>query len=106
MLHDLTAQRTVLLDSLSCSREVWQLVRFLDMAITEGSGIRKQDGERVVTAVSRGVSAQSEHVTSLSHLRQDPGGSLRGLGLAEDQLVLRDELLGHHGQLGSVQVPR
>ena len=46
----------MLLDSLSCTREVWQLVRFLDMAITEGSGIRKQDGERVVTAVSRGVS--------------------------------------------------
>ena len=56
MLHGCTAQRTVLLDSLSCSREVWQLERFLDMAITEGSGIRKQDGERVVTAVSRGVS--------------------------------------------------
>ena len=53
------AQRVVLLDSLSCSREVWQLVRFLDMAITEGSGIRKQDGERVVTAVSRGVSCVS-----------------------------------------------
>ena len=59
ILHGCTAQRTVLLDSLSCSREVWQLVRFLDMAITEGSGIRKQDGERVVTAVSRGVSSLS-----------------------------------------------
>ena len=59
ILHDCTAQRTVLLDSLSCSREVWQLERFLDMAITEGSGIRKQDGERVVTAVSRGVSSLS-----------------------------------------------
>ena len=49
----------MLLDSLSCSREVWQLERFLDMAITEGSGIRKQDGERVVTSVSRGVSSLS-----------------------------------------------
>ena len=60
IFHNCTAQRTVLLDSLSCSREVWQLERFLDMAITEGSGIRKQDGERVVTAVSRGVSSLSE----------------------------------------------
>ena len=106
ILHGCTAQRTVLLDSLSCSREVWQLERFLDMAITEGSGIRKQDGERVVTAVSRGVSSQYKPVTSLSHLPQDPGGSLRGLGLAEVQLVLRHELLGHHRQLGRVQVDR
>ncbi|XP_018019814.1 aminopeptidase N [Hyalella azteca] len=33
--------------ALSCSREVWILSKYLDMAFTEGSGIRKQDAGRV-----------------------------------------------------------
>ena len=42
-----------LLGALACSREVWLLQRYLDMSIEPESGVRKQDGYRVVVGVSK-----------------------------------------------------
>lgn len=41
------SEKDLLLQALGCSREVWILSRYLDWAITENSGIRKQDARRV-----------------------------------------------------------
>ena len=48
-------EKVVLLNSLACSSEVWVLARYLDMAMDEASGVRKQDGYRVVTGVSKNI---------------------------------------------------
>ena len=48
-------EKVVLLNSLACSSEVWVLARYLDMALDEASGVRKQDGYRVVTGVSKNI---------------------------------------------------
>ncbi|XP_050685905.1 aminopeptidase N-like isoform X1 [Eriocheir sinensis] len=40
---EVASEQTHLLRALGCSNELWLLARYLDMAFTEGSGIRKQD---------------------------------------------------------------
>ena len=42
-----------IMNALACSEEVWLLQRYLDMSLDENSGIRKQDGYRVIIGVSR-----------------------------------------------------
>jgi len=46
-------EKATILSSLGCSKEVWILSRYLDMAFTVDSGIRKQDSSRVFGAVAR-----------------------------------------------------
>ncbi|XP_047492647.1 aminopeptidase Ey-like, partial [Penaeus chinensis] len=46
------SEKAVLLSALGCTKEVWLLTRYLDMAFTEGSGIRKQDSTAVFSAVA------------------------------------------------------
>ena len=41
--------------ALSCSSEIWILERYLEMALNEESGVRKQDGYRVIVGVSRNI---------------------------------------------------
>ena len=41
------------MNALACSREVWILENYLEMSLTEDSGVRKQDGYRVIVGVSR-----------------------------------------------------
>lgn len=44
--------RDDLISALGCSREPWILIRYLSFVLDPESGIRKQDGRRVITAVA------------------------------------------------------
>ncbi|XP_025832297.1 aminopeptidase N [Agrilus planipennis] len=46
------SDKEILLTALGCSREIWLLSRYLHWAVTENSGIRKQDSARVFSAVA------------------------------------------------------
>ena len=48
-------EKSLILNSLACSSEVLVLARYLDMALDETSRVRKQDGSRVVTGVSKNI---------------------------------------------------
>lgn len=52
------SEKEILLSSLGCSRETWILSRYLHWAVSEGSGIRKQDSARIFTAVASNVIGQ------------------------------------------------
>uniref|UniRef100_A0A1B6GWM4 Aminopeptidase n=2 Tax=Proconiini TaxID=565685 RepID=A0A1B6GWM4_9HEMI len=52
------SEKSLLLAALGCSRETWILARYLDRAVTENSGIRKQDAAAVFAAVSSNVIGQ------------------------------------------------
>ncbi|XKL66949.1 hypothetical protein PGB90_010369 [Kerria lacca] len=52
------SEKDILLSALGCSRETWILSRYLEWALNETSGIRKQDVVRVFTAVSNNVIGQ------------------------------------------------
>ncbi|CAB3360791.1 Hypothetical predicted protein [Cloeon dipterum] len=53
------SERDLMLTSLGCSREIWLLNRYLLWAVTDGSGIRKQDCARVFGAVSMNVAGST-----------------------------------------------
>ncbi|KRT82229.1 Peptidase [Oryctes borbonicus] len=55
---DVGSEKELLMSGLGCSREPWILYRYLEWAITEGSGIRKQDSVRVFSAVSSTIVGQ------------------------------------------------
>lgn len=44
--------REVVLSALGCSREPWILMRYLSFIFDAKTGIRKQDGRRVISAVA------------------------------------------------------
>ena len=44
--------RDDILSALGCSREPWILIRYLSFVMDPKSGVRKQDGRRVVSAVA------------------------------------------------------
>lgn len=44
--------RDVILSALGCSRDPWILIRYLSFVLDPSSGIRKQDGRRVISAVA------------------------------------------------------
>ncbi|XP_023288739.1 aminopeptidase N [Orussus abietinus] len=52
------SEKDLLLHALGCTKEVWILHRYLDWAITESSGIRKQDVVRVFGSVANNVIGQ------------------------------------------------
>lgn len=52
MNANVSSEKELLLDALSCSREPWILARFLERTLTENSGVRKQDLIRVFVTVS------------------------------------------------------
>ena len=56
-------EKSLILNSLACSSEVWVLARYLDMALDEASGVRKQGGHR----------GQQEHRGPLPGLELDQG---------------------------------
>lgn len=47
--------KTIILNSLACTREVWLLQRYLDMTLDSGSGIRKQDGTTVISRTAKNI---------------------------------------------------
>lgn len=51
-------ERDLLLGALGCTREIWLLSRYLDRALTENSGIRKQDVTRVFASVANNIIGQ------------------------------------------------
>jgi len=46
-------EKSTMLSSLGCTKEVWLLNRFLNMSLTPDSGVRKQDGSTVIGSVAR-----------------------------------------------------
>merc|ERR1711913_16218 len=50
---NVASEKSTLLSSLGCTKEVWLLNRYLNMSLTEGSGVRKQDGSGVIGSVAR-----------------------------------------------------
>nr|XP_045613537.1 aminopeptidase N-like [Procambarus clarkii] len=46
------SERVVLLSAMGCTKEIWLLARYLTMAFTSESGVRKQDASLVFTAVA------------------------------------------------------
>jgi len=46
------AERAALLRAMGCTRQIWLLNRFLSLAFTEGSAVRKQDVPAVVSVVA------------------------------------------------------
>jgi len=47
--------KNVIMSALACSQEVWILEKYLEMALDETSGVRKQDGYRIVVGVSKNL---------------------------------------------------
>merc|ERR1719167_339337 len=45
-------EKARILSALGCTDQVWLLNRYLNMSITEGSGVRKQDGSKVIGSVA------------------------------------------------------
>lgn len=48
---NVASEKEILLGSLACTTEPWLLVRFMELALTPNSGIRKQDAISVFRAV-------------------------------------------------------
>jgi len=48
-------EKVNIMTALACSKEVWILERYLEMALSEESGVRKQDGYRVIVGVSKNI---------------------------------------------------
>jgi len=48
-------EKVSIMNALACSKEVWILERYLEMSLTEDSGVRKQDGYRVIVGVSKNI---------------------------------------------------
>ena len=48
-------EKVSIMNALACSKEVWILERYLEMSLNEDSGVRKQDGYRVIVGVSRNL---------------------------------------------------
>eukprot|EP00092_Neocalanus_flemingeri_P026889 GFUD01029145.1.p1 GENE.GFUD01029145.1~~GFUD01029145.1.p1 ORF type:complete len:1053 (+),score=224.11 GFUD01029145.1:199-3357(+) len=51
-------EKVNIMTALSCSNEIWILERYLEMALNEESGVRKQDGYRVIVGVSRNTAGR------------------------------------------------
>jgi len=48
---EVASEKATLLSALTCSKEMWILNRFLNMTITPGSGVRRQDGSKVISYI-------------------------------------------------------
>lgn len=74
------SERDILLGALGCSRETWILSRYLDWAVSENSGIRKQDAARVFGAIASNSVGQPLAYSFLrnkwDHIREYLGSSL------------------------------
>jgi len=50
---NVASEKANILYALGCSSEVWLLNRYLNMSVTPGSGVRKQDGAKCIASVAR-----------------------------------------------------
>lgn len=46
-------ERSMILGSLGCTREIWLLQRYLDWTLDESTGVRKQDRVTIFSSVAR-----------------------------------------------------
>ena len=53
------SEKSTILSSLSCTKDVWLLNRYLNMSLTAHSGVRKQDGYKVLGGVGRNTIGRS-----------------------------------------------
>ncbi|XP_069173006.1 LOW QUALITY PROTEIN: uncharacterized protein [Procambarus clarkii] len=53
LASNLGSDKATLLSALGCTKQIWILSRYLDMAFTDGSGIRRQDAAAAFSSVSR-----------------------------------------------------
>jgi len=51
-------EKNDILSALGCSEEIWILEKYLEMALDETSGVRKQDGYRVITGVAHNTAGR------------------------------------------------
>ena len=47
------SEKSLLLNSLGCTKDVWLLNRYLNKSLNSDSGVRKQDGYKVLGGVGR-----------------------------------------------------
>jgi len=52
---EVASEKATLLGSLSCTKEMWILNRFLNMTVTPDSGVRKQDGSKVIGGIAGSI---------------------------------------------------
>ncbi|XP_040569866.1 aminopeptidase N isoform X2 [Lepeophtheirus salmonis] len=50
---DVASDKVIMLSALSCTKEIWLLNRYLQRAIDPKSGIRKQDGNGIISSIAR-----------------------------------------------------
>ena len=50
---NVASEKADILNNLGCTKEVWLLNRYLNMSLTADSGVRKQDGYKVLGGVGR-----------------------------------------------------
>ena len=55
----ISSEKEILLSALGCTREPWILRRYLERAMTDEYGIRKQDVFRVFASISNNVQGRS-----------------------------------------------
>ena len=53
------SEKSTILSALSCTKDVWLLNRYLNMSLTANSGVRKQDGYKVLGGVGRNTIGRS-----------------------------------------------
>ena len=49
----MASEKSLLLNALGCTKKVWLLNRYLNKSLYSDSGVRKQDGYRVLGGVGR-----------------------------------------------------
>lgn len=49
---NVASEKATLLQALGCTEEIWLMNRFLNMSLTDGSGVRRQDGYKVISGVA------------------------------------------------------
>ncbi|KAL6262287.1 hypothetical protein P5V15_007381 [Pogonomyrmex californicus] len=110
------SEKDLLLQALACTREIWLLSRFVDWAVTENSGIRKQDAARVFGSIANNIVGQPlvfdyfrnnwEHLrkyfgTSLSNINNIVKSATRGISTKYELKDLVEFANSHIEELGT-----
>jgi aminopeptidase N len=49
---EVASEKDMLLSALTCSKQPWLLIRYLEMCLTKGSGVRKADGRSIISRIA------------------------------------------------------
>ncbi|KAK4302667.1 hypothetical protein Pmani_025262 [Petrolisthes manimaculis] len=80
---NVASEKNRLLSAMGCTKHIWILSRYLEMAFSESSGIRKQDAFRVFGAVAS---------NELRLFRRERGGDLGSASRAVQQVIERTKV--------------